>query len=192
MTILSIAGRRRTGKTVSAEILCSIGHEMGIPIQKHSFADPIRQEFARVLKISEKRLLDPDTKEDYREEMIAFSEEKKKEDPFIWINKLFEEITPGSHVVIDDMRSLHELEYIVKLGGKPYKVEASKETREKRGYKYNSVIDDHLSETEMDLCFHTFYTLGGSGWFNNKSIEELRAELTVVFKDVFLPRQVFV
>jgi phosphomevalonate kinase len=131
-------------------------------------------------------LLDPLTKEEFRGRLIAFADEERAKDENVFINNLFGTILPGENVVIDDMRLLPELVKVVRAGGKPIRIEAFKQAREERGFKYDRAIDEHISETDLDLCGHTYETLGGARIFNNKSKDHLRAELTELVKKEFV------
>ena len=186
MTILAFAGRRRSGKTEASDSVVTIGKEMGISIRKVSFADSLREMFSRKTGIAVSMLLNPETKEEFRKRLVRFADEEREKDPDVFVNNLFASVLPGEHIVIDDMRLLNELVAVAQRGGKPFKIEASKVSREARGYKYDQEIDEHISETELDLSAHTFECLGGGRVFNNKSKEHLRAELMEVVRKNFV------
>lgn len=177
MSVIALAGRRYSGKTVAADLIVQIGEDMNVYVRKVSFIDPLRELFSKEKGISLRLLVDPETKEEFREGLVRFADEKRKEDPLILITALFASVSVNEHIVIDDMRTIEELQAVKKVGGKPYKVHASHSSREMRGYKYNPVIDNGILETEMDLSGDTFMKLGGGQIFNTGSRAYLKNQL---------------
>lgn len=182
MAVVALAGRRRSGKSTTADLITYIGEEMHIVIRKVSFADPLREMFCAETGVTMRELIDPETKELHREWLIEFATEKRADNPYIFIDLLFNTISPSENIVIDDMRSIEELERVVKAGGKPYKVASSQSARETRGWRYNSNIDDHVLETELDLSGDTFRLLGGGQIFNTSSQSYLQNQLFDIVK----------
>jgi phosphomevalonate kinase len=185
-----LAGRRRTGKSTTASLIVALGEEMEVHIRRVSFADPLREMFSKETGISMRHLLSVETKEAYRDRLIAFAQEKQKHNPRVLINALFADITVKEDIVIDDMRTIEELEAVIKVGGKPYKIVASQKVRESRGYQYNSVIDNALLETEMDLAAHTYMVLGGGQIFNNGTEAYLRNQLFDIVRQEYKKKEV--
>ena len=186
MTVIAFAGRRRVGKTQAANFIVEMGRDMGLQIDKVSFADPLREAYSKFSGVPVHLLLDDKTKEEYRPKLIKFSAAKKAEDPRIWINKLHERLDPAKHYCIDDLRHLEEIEHVCKNKWIPWKIEADKDTRRARGAIYNREVDESLGETELDLCGHTYMCLGGGITYNNKTMDMFRAEVNKVFREIFL------
>jgi phosphomevalonate kinase len=178
MNLLAFAGKRYSGKTQSAKIVQDICFDLGIQIRKASFADSLRAMYCKHRGIPESLLLDPNTKEEYRYDLIEFAHKCKQKDPYVFIKYLQDSIKNERNVVIDDVRSIEELQAVVTLGGFVYKIESDKHARESRGWKYYKPVDNHLSETEIgDLSGYTFFCLGGGQVFNNSNTEALKREL---------------
>ena len=89
---------------------------------------------------------------------------------FYYADLLFESLEGKEFIVIDDLRFWEELIKVTKLKGVVYKIQATPEVRKSRGWQPNPIVDNDLSETEMDLAPHTFWELtGGGGLFNNEA-----------------------
>ena len=189
MKLLSFSGLRRVGKTEAANIVVSLGVEMGIVIKRVSFADSLRELFSLQTGIAVGMLEAAETKEDFRPRILALGKKLRAEDPQALIKELSKTLTPGLNYCIDDTRLIEELAFVVRAGGKPFKVEADNDTRKKRGWKYDPSIDEDMNETELrGLTSFTFHELGGGVAYNNKTIEDLRGVLTPIVKEVFVGR----
>lgn len=165
MKILAFTGPRRSGKTFAAQAFTDLNPEFKIK----SFAGPLKDMFAKEWGIKRGDLDDVLTKEMYREEMQIYSERYKKDNPYYFVSALFNDVGPDDSIVIDDLRFLDtEANYVIKLGGKIYRVYAELHIRKARGWVYDPVIDNHESETSMsDLTQETLHKLGGGWIFNN-------------------------
>jgi phosphomevalonate kinase len=186
MRILGLVGSRKSGKTLAADYAVEIASYAGMSLRKVSFADPLREMFAREKSITPSMLLENSTKEYYREEMIDFSEEIKAKDPFFFVNKLFEGVLEGESIVIDDIRFIPELQGVYERGGIIYKMETSNFSRTQRGWEFTIGVDDNPSETELGAlpswCFETY----GGILYNNRDKSYLRGEVARLMNKHFL------
>lgn len=165
LSLLAFCGRRMAGKSFASSIL----NEFDSRFTLMSFADIPKDEYAELEGIPREDLNTPGIKERHRKGFIAYVEGRKKKDKGYWAKKLVKNIQ-SDHVVIDDLRFLEELEQVVKLNGLVYKVHANPEVRKARGWVHDARVDEHYSETEMDLSPYTFYTLTGGGIIYNNEI----------------------
>jgi len=188
MNLLSFCGARRSGKTISANIIVESAAEMGIYFRKVSFADTLRQEFSKQTGIAIELLTSNLHKEEFRPRLIEWGDKARKENPFVFVNKLFESIDPQENIVIDDVRYLEEFTSIITNKGLLYKIETLDTIRVSRGWKYDSYVDEHPSETELGtMSGDTLRILGGKDViYNNKSIMSLQKELVPILKKYFV------
>lgn len=181
MPILAFSGSRKSGKTLASGLVTKLDARF----HKRSFADPVREMFSKETGIGLKTLTDNSAKEEYRERLIAFAEGLRAKDELIFIKALFDSITPDEYIVIDDLRLLRELEHLVKNKAIIFRVEADKHVRRKRGWVYFPAIDEHITETDLDLCQETYVKLGGGIVRNNGTIEELEHSLSLILLKFF-------
>jgi phosphomevalonate kinase len=178
--IIALSGRRKAGKTKSAEIICAFDPSF----QKMSFADTLKNEYASEVGCLRADLDNTIYKEEHRIALQQFSESYLAADPYYFVRKLFLDVIPGSKVVIDDNRYLAELRTVWSAGGACYKVDTDIDVKRlTRGWQKNKEADAHISETELgDLCAHTMYCLGGGIIFNNGSLLKLEERLFEIVK----------
>ena len=187
--VIAFMGYRRSGKTESSKIVSEIGLEYGLDIKRMSFATPLKELFADYKGIKIDALYKDFTKETYREEIQRYGDAILETDPFFFADKLFKQVNPSDYVAIDDTRKIEELQRIKEHEGVPVYIYADRLTRQARGAKFDPIIDNHISETELgDLCQETILTLGGYYVYNNGSIDNLKYQLQGIFKKVILPR----
>ena len=168
--IIMLAGRRKSGKTAFAESIV----EFGFGHKVVSFADALKAAYAEKEGIHLSELLDVDLKEKYRPDMVKFADSIRAKDRYYFPKLLFA-MMDDDHWIIDDLRTIEELEMGLKLGATPYRVYADNHTRRRRGWRYNPAVDDHYLETEMDLSAETFRNMGGDWiWNNTNEIDDLR------------------
>lgn len=186
MKILALIAQRKSGKSKAAELFVSAAHDCGCEFTRVAFANILRKEFADEKGIEFEILTDNTLKEKYRLEIIQFATEKKRTNKLYFIDKLFESVK--GNIVIDDMRFIEELAAVTKRGGITYKISCTEAIRQSRGYVYTPDIDDDLSETELgrDCSIETLRVLGGGVVYNNKTEDDLRKEMELVFRKHFV------
>lgn len=188
MKILGLSGKRRAGKSTVAKIMKEIALEtFGVKVKVLSYGFPLKQMFARQFSVPVADLDDPITKERFREPLIDYANLLKEKDRYLFVNLLAKEIQYGDNVVIDDMRTIEELELVVKWGGLPYRVEADQFIRASRGAVYNPKIDLALGETELDFTAETWRCLKGGVIYNNKDLYTLRESLVKLVRETYVP-----
>lgn len=165
MPILALAGRRFSGKTKIASTFC----DMDSRFRVLNFADPIKEEFCKRKGITRDMLDRSSFKEEFRPELLTYSDDMKaKHSKYYFADMLMERIIPGEHVIIGDLRFIEEVHVLKKKDALIYKVETSKKVRILRGWNYDPNIDDHYSETELDLPAYVYHCLGGGVIYNDK------------------------
>lgn len=180
--IIAFSGPRKSGKTAAAGFLITHLEEYGLKPIKLSFADPIKEEFCKLNNIGLDTMYLNDLKESYRDQLITFAEERRKEDPDVFINLLFKKVFAFDWIIIDDLRLVNELKMVLKYDGIPIKVQTDRLKRCQRGFIYDPKVDEHYSESELDLCAQTYKQLGGTVIWNNRTLEDLRTEVGHIAK----------
>lgn len=169
-----ISGKRCSGKDTCAMLLNELLENSTIS----SFADQVKFQFAAKCNLNFERLLnDYDYKCKHRKEMIAYAQAEKEKDINVWVKSLLSRVNGRKNipkiVIIPDNRFLHETEYFDQLTevGQIYKIriDCQRATREKRGWEYNSDIDTHVSECDLD-----FYGKWNCILPNNSTMDDLR------------------
>lgn len=178
--IIMLAGRRKSGKTAFAEAIV----EFGFGHKVCSFADALKSSYAERTGVDLADLYDVQTKELHRSEMVKYADSVRAKDRFFFPKLLFAMIDDGPWI-IDDLRTIEELEMGLQLGAVPYRVYADSITRQARGWKYHPFVDEHYLETEMDLSAETFTALGGGWiWNNTNNKDDLKFRAFTLLTDI--------
>lgn len=186
MKILALAGKRKSGKTYSAEKFIEVAALHGHTFRKVSFATELRKQFAETKGIVPSLLTENFAKEEYREQLLEYAKNIKKTDPKYFIKCLFDSILDYESVVIDDLRFIEEFEEIYKRGGVIYKVEADIAVLQSRGWKYTPEIDDDTGETELGGASVSVFSPYGGHFYNNEFGDvKLKKELNFIFTKHF-------
>ncbi|XWV25768.1 AGAP000338-PA-like protein [Tupanvirus soda lake] len=159
LCLIVLSGKRHVGKDhcgiIMSEILESFLH--GITIKFVHVTTEIKREFAENKKIDFAKLqFDRDYKELYRVEMTNYSNSQMEKYGKTYYNTLFcqnilaKTIEPTVYIV--DCRYEFEIEIYKELNIPLIlvRINANNNTRERRGWKYDSCIDEHPSETNLD------------------------------------------
>lgn len=187
MKLIGLAGKRRSGKSTCARIIKEIAMDtFGVKVKILSYGFPLKQMFSRQFNVPVEDLDDPVTKEKYREAVIDYANLLKEKNPYLFVNLLAGQCQFGDNVVIDDVRTIEELEFVIKCQGLPYRVEADQFIRAARGAIYKPAIDLGLGETELDFSAETWRCLGGGVIYNNKDLLTLREPLTKLVRDTYV------
>lgn len=187
MIVIGFMGLRRAGKSTACNEFISLASDMGLTIRKCSFADTLRQEFSKKTGIAVEMLASPTYKEEFREKLIKFGEDKRKADPKVFINAVFDGVGKDEIIALDDLRFINELQAVMERKGHVYQVYTDRKIKEARGWKYIELIDESPSETELrGLSRETMVALNGDLLYNNGTVEDLKKELRTILKKKFI------
>lgn len=182
MKILLLTGYRKTGKTTCADIVCKLDPRF----KKVSFADVLKDAYAKQAKIDRKLLDDVFEKEKHREGITQLGDKERTKDRYVFAVGLRNRLNPDGFYVVDDTRRIEELEVMLKIGAVPYGVYAEDKVRFARGWKYNPAVDEHMSETELGgLSAYTWHCLGGGQINNNGSLERTKDQVIEILRSKF-------
>ena len=182
--IIMLAGRTKAGKSTLAEIIV----QMDITFKQVAFADILKEDYSSTFDVPLEVLRDVNKKELYRFDLVAHADARRIRDRYYYARGLFEMLDayPEDNYVIDDLRTMEELELGLLRGATPHKVQAEVGPRKARGWKQQPCIDDHYTETEMDLSAQTYRALNGGTVINNntQSLDDLRNRAYTLLKDL--------
>lgn len=177
--IYAISGKRKSGKSTAALELQKLAEVKFINLEIFSFAGTLKDDFSKVMGVDRSLLDHPTYKEEYREGMQTFGEKMRSQDPMYWIKK-FDKLTKKSeHIVCDDLRFFNELIYFMKKKATIIRVHADTKIRKQRGWVLNPLIDNHISETDLDMSLDTWRAIGHY-CYNNRSLDELADDLQLI------------
>lgn len=182
MNIICFSGRRKSGKSLAASYII----EADSRFSKISFAEILKDEYAKENNIPRHNLEDILEKERHRRALQLFGDKKKEGNEYYFVTALLNTLDPTGYYVLDDLRFLFELEAMFKLGAKLYGVSSDPHKRAARGWVYDRDIDNHESEAGLgDFCSHTWYCLGGGIVYNNGTKEILKDKAFEIVKKHF-------
>lgn len=96
-------------------------------------------------------------KEDFRQILQVYGDFKRADDPDIFINRTIADIQKAKEeaytICVDDVRFYNEVHALEDVGFTTVRVNAGDEVRKARGA---GEYGDHVSETQLDSCFHSF------------------------------------
>lgn len=158
--IICFSGKQYSGKDTAAKLILD------------NFPDFIRIGIADAIKIEygKRNNLSFDeieaNKGKYRTGLIELGNEGRNIHPDFWLNKIIEQ---DKNVIVPDVRLIHEAEVFKAAGAVLIRVEASFETRNKRGIITNT---NDSTEVELDNYQGFDYILD-----NNGDYEELKKKI---------------
>lgn len=136
--IICISGKQYSGKDTLAKILL----EEFKSFRRIGIGDAIKIEFGKKNNLTYEEI--DSNKGKYRTDLIKLGDMGRKIDPDFWLKKILE---LDYNVIIPDVRLVHEAEIFKSAGAFLIRIEASYETRAKRGVITNAL---DLTETALD------------------------------------------
>ncbi|CAJ0582413.1 unnamed protein product, partial [Mesorhabditis spiculigera] len=159
--VILVAGKRKSGKDfVSGRIQDILSRQCGV--EMGSVSQGLKKEYARLHGLNYEELLtDGPYKEEYRKDMIRWGEEQRAKDPHIFCREtLRTESSAADVLIITDCRRETDMQFYKSLPDTlaiTVRISCSTIERVKRGFEYNSVIDDSQSECGLDNYPFDFY-----------------------------------
>ncbi|XP_054836492.1 phosphomevalonate kinase [Eublepharis macularius] len=149
--ILLFSGKRKSGKDFLAEEIQSrLGPDVCAILR---LSGPLKEKYAKEHSLDFERLLDASNyKEKYRQDMICWGEERRRNDPGFFCRIVVEGVVQPIWVV-SDTRRLSDVEWFRDVYGdlvKVVRVIATEETRKRRDWVFIAGIDDAESECGLD------------------------------------------
>ena len=107
----------------------------------------------------------------YRQDLIDLGNWGRAQDPDYWLKKILEQ--PGN-IIVTDVRVPHEYEVFKNAGAVAVRVEASRETRAKRG---TLIGENDITETGLDNITNWDYVID-----NNKDYDSLENQVDKIIE----------
>ncbi|KAI1885966.1 hypothetical protein AGOR_G00209190 [Albula goreensis] len=149
--ILVFSGKRKSGKDYVTDLIHKrLGPEVCCILR---LSAPLKEQYARERGLDFKELLGSGQyKEQYRADMIAWGERRRKQDPGFFC-RLAQRSATQPVWIVSDARRLSDLQWFwteYPNQTRCIRVEASEHTRRQRGWEFTSGIDDAESECGLD------------------------------------------
>ncbi|XP_058442925.1 phosphomevalonate kinase [Malaya genurostris] len=150
-SVLLCSGKRKTGKDFLTErLLQRLSADRAQIIR---ISEPIKRSWAEKLGLNLNELLsDGPYKEKYRKEMIEWSDQQRAEDYGFFCRQACMEVNKEI-CIVSDVRRKSDIRYFKELFGskvKTVRIEATEETRKKRGWHFQEGVDNVQSECDLD------------------------------------------
>ena len=156
VTIIIISGKRYSGKSFIGTYIMNKLKKFNINIEFLHAANILKYEFCEKYQINYNKLLsDRSYKEKYRIKMTHFYNQTKKSKSIDYYNeKLLEHInkTTKPTIYILDVRHKFEIDFYEKYNFTIIKIRINTDDKIKksRGWKYDKIIDEDITETDLD------------------------------------------
>ncbi|XP_064539098.1 phosphomevalonate kinase [Drosophila montana] len=152
--ILLISGKRKCGKDFISERLQKRLADRALIVR---ISEPIKKEWARKLQLDINAMLsDGPYKEQYRRDMIIWSDEVRRRDYGFFCRAAMQQaaVQNVDYVIVSDIRRKNDIRWFRETYG-PEMVETLRltslpETRKARGWKFTAGVDDEPSECDLD------------------------------------------
>ncbi|XP_018592604.1 phosphomevalonate kinase [Scleropages formosus] len=171
--ILLFSGKRKSGKDYVTDFIHKrLGPELCCILR---LSAPLKEQYAQENGLDYGLLLGPGSyKEQYRADMIAWGEQRRQRDPGFFC-RLAQKSATRPVWIVSDARRLSDLQWFrseYPSQSRSVRVEASQETRRKRGWEFTAGIDDAESECGLDQGVQFDWTI-----FNEDSAPPLGEQL---------------
>ncbi|TDG45229.1 hypothetical protein AWZ03_008384 [Drosophila navojoa] len=152
--ILLISGKRKCGKDFIAERLLNRLADRALIVR---ISEPIKKEWANKLQLDIQAMLsDGPYKEQYRRDMIVWSDEVRRRDYGFFCRAAMEQapVDQVEYVIVSDVRRKNDIRWFRETYG-PQMVQTLRltslpETRKARGWQFTAGVDDEPSECDLD------------------------------------------
>ncbi|XP_048785031.1 phosphomevalonate kinase [Lagopus muta] len=178
--VLLLSGKRKSGKDfVAAEIQKRLGPDVCTVLR---LSAPLKERYAQEHGLDFQRLLDASAyKEQYRQDMIRWGEEKRRADPGFFCRTAVQGAAQLVWVV-SDTRRLSDVEWFRDAYGDAVltvRVTATEETRRRRSWVFVAGVDDAESECGLDqgVTFDWVIANDGDGAALGAQLEALLQEV---------------
>lgn len=167
LKILFFSGKQFSGKDTAARIMLKKMPDY----HRAAIGDIIKTTYGKEKGLTYEEI--EKNKALYRKDLIELGNWGRAQDPYYWLKKIIDE--PGN-IMVTDARVPDEYNILKKAGAKTIRVEASRETRAKRG---TLIGEDDITETGLDHIKDWDYVVD-----NNKDYEHLERQLDIIIDDL--------
>ncbi|MDD3436577.1 MAG: hypothetical protein PHC64_05440 [Candidatus Gastranaerophilales bacterium] len=136
--IIIFSGKQYSGKDTAAKIMLEVMPDY----KRFAMGDVIKLEYGRQKGLTYEEI--EKNKPIYRQDLIDLGNWGRSQDPDYWLKKIISQ--PGK-IMVTDVRVLHEYEVFKAAGAIAIRIEASRETRSKRG---QLIGENDITEVGLD------------------------------------------
>ena len=152
--IIVFSGKQFAGKDTVAKILL----EKFKSFKRIGIADAIKLKYSQKTGLSIEEI--EKNKSIYRQDLIDLGNWGRAQDPDYWLNSIIEY---EGNTIVTDIRMKHELDIFRSYGAYTVRVEATEESRKKRG---NLVSNNDETETQLDTIKDWDFIIDNSGSYD--------------------------
>ncbi len=165
--IIIFSGKQYAGKDTAAKILLDKLKDF----RRCAMGDIIKLTYGKEKNLTYDEI--EKNKAQYRADLIKLGNWGRAQDPDYWIKKIIEQ---EGNIIVTDVRVPHEYEVFKNAGAITIRVEASRETRAKRG---ELVGENDITETGLDNIKDWDFVID-----NNSNYEHLKTQMFDVIKSL--------
>ena len=165
--IIIFSGKQYSGKDTAAKIMLA---EMP-DYKRCAMGDIIKITYGKEKNLTYEEI--EKNKPLYRQDLIVLGNWGRAQDPDYWLKKILEQ--PGN-IIVTDVRVQHEYDVFKNAGAIAIRVEASRETRSKRGIL---IGETDVTETGLDHIKEWDYIID-----NNSDYDTLKAQVLKIVKSI--------
>lgn len=165
--IIIFSGKQFSGKDTAAKILLEAMPEY----RRCAMGDIIKLTYGKEKGLTYEEI--EKNKPMYRQDLINLGNWGRSQNPDYWLNKIVEQ---EGNIVVTDVRVEHEYEVFKNAGAITIRVEATRETRSKRG---ELVGETDITEVGLDHITNWDFIID-----NNSDYENLKEQVNRIIKDL--------
>lgn len=163
--IIIFSGKQYSGKDTAAKIML----ENLTDYKRCAMGDIIKLTYGKEKGLTYEEI--EKNKAQYRADLIKLGNWGREQDPDYWLKKILEQ---DGNIIVTDVRVPHEYEIFKNAGAITIRVEASRETRSKRG---ELVGENDITETGLDNIKNWDFIID-----NNSTYENLQKQVFTIIK----------
>ncbi|PWL76889.1 hypothetical protein DBY21_01705 [Candidatus Gastranaerophilales bacterium] len=153
--IIIFSGKQYSGKDTAAKIML----EKMPDFKRCAMGDIIKITYGKEKKLSYEEI--EKNKAVYRQDLINLGNWGRSQDPDYWLKKILEQ---DGNIIVTDVRVPHEYEVFKNAGALTIRVEATRETRAKRG---ELIGETDITETGLDNIKNWDFIIDNNGDYDN-------------------------
>lgn len=163
--IIIFSGKQYSGKDTAAKIML----ENLTDYKRCAMGDIIKLTYGKEKGLTYEEI--EKNKALYRADLIKLGNWGREQDPDYWLKKILEQ---DGNIIVTDVRVPHEYEIFKNAGAITIRVEASRETRSKRG---DLIGENDITETGLDNIKNWDFIID-----NNSTYENLQKQMFTIIK----------
>lgn len=171
MSIIIFSGKQYSGKDTVAKIMLKAMPEF----RRCAMGDIIKLTYGKEKGLTYEEI--EKNKPIYRQDLINLGNWGRAQNPDYWLEKIIEQ---DGNIMVTDVRVMHEYEVFKNAGAITIRVEATRETRLKRG---ELIGENDITEIGLDSIKDWDYVIE-----NNDDYETLNLKVQDLIKDIYATR----